>query len=178
MTSEAGGGVHDFHHCLRPRYFTTAVNATVNLTVVPGIQDQADTDLVNALWVGGLGCPTAARIAPSGTFTDAACATGDNTDIDHQGLLLMKPGPTTNAALSGATIFGVYGITLTELALRSIFQELAWTQPLPELAHLIRRQDIPRCCVPWQHPLRYKCRTTSSLISIIEVWPVHTETRK
>jgi integrase len=28
--------------------------------------------------------------------------------------------------------------------LRSIFQELAWTQPLPELAHLIRPQDIPR----------------------------------
>lgn len=28
--------------------------------------------------------------------------------------------------------------------LRCIFQELAWTQPLPELAHLIRRQDIPR----------------------------------
>jgi integrase len=28
--------------------------------------------------------------------------------------------------------------------LRSLFQELAWTQPLPELAHLIRRQDIPR----------------------------------
>jgi integrase len=28
--------------------------------------------------------------------------------------------------------------------LRSIFQELAWTQPLPELAHLIGPQDIPR----------------------------------
>ena len=28
--------------------------------------------------------------------------------------------------------------------LRSIFQELAWTQPLPELDHLIRPQDIPR----------------------------------
>jgi len=28
--------------------------------------------------------------------------------------------------------------------LRSILQELAWTQPLPELAHLIRRQDVPR----------------------------------
>jgi integrase len=28
--------------------------------------------------------------------------------------------------------------------LRSIFQELAGTQPLPELAHLIRRQDLPR----------------------------------
>ena len=28
--------------------------------------------------------------------------------------------------------------------LRSLFQEMGWTQPLPELAHLIRRQDIPR----------------------------------
>jgi site-specific recombinase XerD len=28
--------------------------------------------------------------------------------------------------------------------LRSIFQELAWTQQLPELAHLIRREDVPR----------------------------------
>ena len=28
--------------------------------------------------------------------------------------------------------------------LRCIFDELAWTQPLPELAHLIRREDIPR----------------------------------
>src|SRR5262245_26824727 len=30
------------------------------------------------------------------------------------------------------------------IALRSIFKELAWTEPLSELAHLIRRQDIPR----------------------------------
>jgi hypothetical protein len=28
--------------------------------------------------------------------------------------------------------------------LRYIFNELAWTQQLPELAHLIRRQDVPR----------------------------------
>jgi integrase len=28
--------------------------------------------------------------------------------------------------------------------LRCIFEELAWTQQLPELAHLIRRQDVPR----------------------------------
>ena len=30
------------------------------------------------------------------------------------------------------------------IALRCIFNELAWTQPLSELAHLIRREDIPR----------------------------------
>ena len=28
--------------------------------------------------------------------------------------------------------------------LRGIFQELAWTEQLPELAHLIRREDVPR----------------------------------
>lgn len=28
--------------------------------------------------------------------------------------------------------------------LRYVFQELAWTQPLPELAQLIRREDVPR----------------------------------
>jgi integrase len=30
------------------------------------------------------------------------------------------------------------------IALRCIFNELAWTQPLSDLAHLIRREDIPR----------------------------------
>ena len=30
------------------------------------------------------------------------------------------------------------------IALRGIFNELAWTEQLSELAHLIRREDIPR----------------------------------
>ena len=30
------------------------------------------------------------------------------------------------------------------IALRSILNELAWTEQLPELAHLIRREDVPR----------------------------------
>lgn len=30
------------------------------------------------------------------------------------------------------------------IALRSIFNELAWMEPLPEIAHLIRREDLPR----------------------------------
>jgi site-specific recombinase XerD len=34
------------------------------------------------------------------------------------------------------------------IALRAVFTELAWTQQLPQLAHLIRREDIPR------HPQR------------------------
>lgn len=36
------------------------------------------------------------------------------------------------------------------IALRWTFQELAWTHDLPELAHLIRRQDIPR--LPYRLP--------------------------
>jgi len=87
-----------------------------SFAVIPGISDPADTDLVNALWVGGLGCPTAARVTPATTpFTNAACPTGDATDIYHEGLLLIKTGPTSNNALSGATLFGVQGIKLTEL---------------------------------------------------------------
>ena len=34
------------------------------------------------------------------------------------------------------------------IALRAIFTELAWTEQLPQLAHLIRREDVPR------HPQR------------------------
>jgi integrase len=34
------------------------------------------------------------------------------------------------------------------IALRAVFTELAWTQQLPQLAHLIRREDVPR------HPQR------------------------
>ena len=30
------------------------------------------------------------------------------------------------------------------IALRPILDELAWTEQLPQLAHLIRREDIPR----------------------------------
>ena len=93
-----------------------ALAATPTFTVIPGISDPADTDLANALWVGGLGCPTAARVAPSTTpFTDPACTTGDTSDIDHEGLLLIKTGPTSNNALAGATLTGVQGITLSEL---------------------------------------------------------------
>jgi site-specific recombinase XerD len=36
------------------------------------------------------------------------------------------------------------------IALRWTFHELAWTQELPELAHLIRREDIPR--LPYRLP--------------------------
>ncbi len=39
------------------------------------------------------------------------------------------------------------------IALRAICNELAWTEQLPELAHLIRREDIPRLPHPLPRPL-------------------------
>jgi hypothetical protein len=39
------------------------------------------------------------------------------------------------------------------IALRAVFNELAWTHKLPELAHLIRREDIPRTPQSLPRPL-------------------------
>ena len=39
------------------------------------------------------------------------------------------------------------------VALRAVFTELAWTRQLPQLAHLIRREDIPHHPQRLPHPL-------------------------
>jgi integrase len=39
------------------------------------------------------------------------------------------------------------------IALRAVFNELAWTSKLPELAHLLRREDIPRTPQSLPRPL-------------------------
>ena len=39
------------------------------------------------------------------------------------------------------------------IALRAVFSELAWTSKLPELAHLLRREDIPRTPQSLPRPL-------------------------
>ena len=39
------------------------------------------------------------------------------------------------------------------IALRAVFNELAWTSKLPELAHLLRREDIPRSPQSLPRPL-------------------------
>jgi hypothetical protein len=41
-------------------------------------------------------------------------------------------------------------------ALRGIFYELAWTVQLPELAHLIRREDLPRPPQRLPRPLKHR----------------------
>jgi hypothetical protein len=83
--------------------------------------DPANTFLVQAQWLDGIGCPTNAGVSSNGstitgTYQDTACAAGgDTSDSHNQGLLLAKTGPTTNYASAGADITGVNGITLTEL---------------------------------------------------------------
>ena len=87
--------------------------------------DPGKTNLVQAAWVNGIGCPTDAFIAipnasftgVAGTmpFTDTACPTGDPNDQRNQGLLLVKTGPTNNFAAAVAELINVKGIMLTEL---------------------------------------------------------------
>jgi hypothetical protein len=90
--------------------------------VVPGVFDPANTDLVQAAWLSGIGCPTNAGISTTGgktpdtSYTDPACATGDPKDKDVEGLLLAKTGPTTNVAAAGAVLKGLPNfLRLTEL---------------------------------------------------------------
>jgi hypothetical protein len=93
-------------------------SAPVN--VVPFEFDPYGTNLVQAVWLTGLGCPTAAMTSDgtiSTPFTDPACPVGDPKDRGNEGLLLVKTGPTSNFAAAGARLLGpgVKGIMLTEL---------------------------------------------------------------
>ena len=97
--------------------------------VKPQEFDPGKTNLVQAAWLHGTGCPTNATIAlPNtsftgvgsfSTYTDPACdpsvGGGDPKDQRNEGLLLVKTGPTTNFASAGAELHNVKGITLTEL---------------------------------------------------------------
>jgi hypothetical protein len=97
--------------------------------VKPQEFDPGKTDLVQAAWLHGIGCPTNATIAlPNASFTgvgsfssytDPACdpsvGGGDPKDQRNEGLFLVKTGPTTNFASAGAELHNVKGITLSEL---------------------------------------------------------------
>src|SRR5438132_9985472 len=93
--------------------------------VKPQEFDPGKTNLVQAAWLNGIGCPTNAFIAKpnqgftgvSGTspYTDSACSTGDPKDQHNEGLLLVKTGPTANFASATAELINVKGTVLTEL---------------------------------------------------------------
>jgi len=82
--------------------------------VTPQEFDPAHSQLVQAAWLSGIGCPTGARAqvfqAPDfsttaqETVTDPACTTGDPRDRSVQGLLLAKTGPTANNASATARL--------------------------------------------------------------------------
>lgn len=84
--------------------------------------DPRGTELVQAAWLRGLGCPTGARIATfdaagrlvESTFTDPACPTGDAQDRHNEGVLLAKTGPTANFA-AALVILNEVPETVTEL---------------------------------------------------------------
>ena len=112
--------VATFAVVLSPTAATRADNG--DFQVVPGVFDPANTDLVQAAWLSGIGCPTNAGTSatggkkPDGSYTDSACATGDPKDKDVEGLLLAKTGPTTNVAAAGAVLQGLPNfLRLTEL---------------------------------------------------------------
>lgn len=86
--------------------------------VIPRDFDPGKTNLVQAAWLSGIGCPTNAFTFDGSTtmsLTDSACPTGDSNDQRNQGLLLVKTGPTSNFAAATAELINVKGITLTEL---------------------------------------------------------------
>jgi hypothetical protein len=93
---------------------------SAQINVVPFQFDPFGTNLVQATWQTGTGCPSGATTntgASSSTFTDPACPAGDPQDNRNQGLLLAKTGPTANDAAAGARLLGpgVKGQVLTEL---------------------------------------------------------------
>ena len=100
-----------------------AVAAAKFNDVKPQEFDPAKTELVQASWVDGIGCPTDAQIAPYDSATNSAgpaedyeaCESGDSKDKHNQGLLLAKTGPTRNFASAGAELKNVKGQTVTEL---------------------------------------------------------------
>jgi len=86
--------------------------------VIPQQFDPGKTNLVQATWLSGIGCPTGAFTFDGSTttpLTDTACPVGDPKDQRNQGLLLVKTGPTPNFAAATAELINVKGISLTEL---------------------------------------------------------------
>ena len=96
-----------------------ATGSGSSFKAVPFEFDPGNTDLVAAKWKTGLGCPSngvlPAFTGDTQAFIDPGCPTTDPADVDNEGLLLAKGGPSSTNASAGATILGVNGIKLTEL---------------------------------------------------------------
>lgn len=90
--------------------------------VMPQVYDPGDTDSAQAMWANGIGCMNATATHntnnSNGSFTDLACATGnDPNDEENAGLLLSKEGPSTTTNSAGTANLGgiVKGLTLNQL---------------------------------------------------------------
>jgi len=87
--------------------------------VEPHEFDPAHSFLVQAAWLGGIGCPTnasyAAYPATNANATYTACPSGDTKDKHNEGLILDKTGPTNNNASATADLKDVKDTALTEL---------------------------------------------------------------
>lgn len=93
--------------------------------VSPKVFDPLQTELVNASWISGIGCPFRSKTATFDSngnptagppYSDPACASGgDPRDTNNEGLLMAKTGPTSNDAAAVAVLDGVQGTVLTEL---------------------------------------------------------------
>jgi hypothetical protein len=85
----------------------------------PAEYDPAHSELVNAAWVNGAGCPSNATISTDGTsstpYPAANCAGGDTGDQHNEGLLFVKSGPTANYAEPYVELKDLTGATLSEV---------------------------------------------------------------
>jgi len=85
----------------------------------PAEYDPGHSELVNAAWLNGAGCPSNARISTDGTsstaYPAANCAGGDSGDQHNEGLVFVKSGPTANYAEPYVELKDLKGATLTEV---------------------------------------------------------------
>ncbi len=85
----------------------------------------AKSHMVEAIWEDGIGCPTNSKTfiynpvtgrGSASTYTDPACPTRDASgDVNQDGFLLVKSGPTGNFASAAGEVVNESGKFLTEL---------------------------------------------------------------
>jgi hypothetical protein len=111
---------------LAPLATVVTAAPAVKFEVKPNEFDPAKSNLVQAAWLEGIGCPTAVKAqvfqppdfstTAEEIITDPACVTGDPNDKSTEGLLLAKTGPTANNASAVAELKGLTkGLVIAEL---------------------------------------------------------------